>query len=96
MTQINGLQGEITAVNTANNTITVNIDSSGFTAFSFPTSAAAAAGIDFPLVIPFGDAGQVLAGAQDNQATIRVRLGTNAIGGNGDVMEWIAERALAL
>ncbi len=96
MSEINGLEGEITAVNTTTNTITLDIDSSAFTAFAFPTSATAAAGVDFPQVIPFGDAGNVLAGAQDNVSTFQVRLGTSAIGGNADVMEWIAERALAL
>jgi hypothetical protein len=96
MTEIDGLQGEITAVNTTTNTITTDIDSSAFTAFAFPLSATAAAGVDFPLVIPFGDAGNVLAGAQDNIAVFQAFLGTSAIGGNGDVMEWIAERALAI
>lgn len=37
MTQINGLTGKITAIGTY--TITVDINSSGFTAFAFPTSA---------------------------------------------------------
>jgi len=50
MTQINGLVGNITAISTANNTITVDINSSGFTAFAFPTSAIAGAGITFAQV----------------------------------------------
>lgn len=96
MVEIDGLQGEITAVSVANNTITLDIDSTAFTAFAFPTSAVAAAAIDQPLVVPFGDAGDVLAGAQDNQATFLARLGTNAIGANNDVMEWVATRSLAI
>ncbi len=95
MVEIDSLQGEITAVSVGNNTITLDIDSSAFTAFAFPTSAVAAAGIDQPLVVPFGDAGQVLAGAQDNVATFRVSMGTNAIGGNNDVMRWTAYRSLS-
>ncbi|KKN67874.1 hypothetical protein LCGC14_0456610 [marine sediment metagenome] len=96
MVEMDGLRGEITAINAGTNTITLDIDSSAFTAFAFPTSAVAAAGVDFSLVVPFGDAGNVLAGAQDNVATFQAFLGTSAIGGANDVMEWIAERALAI
>lgn len=96
MVEADGLQGEITAVSTANNTITLDIDSTAFSAFAFPTSATAAAGVDFPLVVPFGDAGSVLAGAQDNVAACEVRLGTNAIGADTNVMEWVATKALTL
>lgn len=40
MVELNNLTGAITAIDTVNNTITVNIDSSGFTAFAFPLAAA--------------------------------------------------------
>lgn len=57
MPEINGLLGVITAVTSgATNTITVNIDSTGFTAFAFPTSAVAAAGVTFAQVVPVGEA----------------------------------------
>lgn len=57
MTEINGLLGVITAVTTGStNTITVDIDSSSFTAFAFPTSAVAAAGVTFAQVVPVGEA----------------------------------------
>jgi hypothetical protein len=57
MTQINGLLGTITAVTSGStNTITVDIDSSGFTAFAYPTSAIAASGVSFPQVVPVGEA----------------------------------------
>ena len=55
MPQINGMDATITAINTVTNTISVNIDSTLFTAFAFPTSAVAATGISFPQVIPFGE-----------------------------------------
>jgi len=60
MTQMTGLLGTITAIGTAiggcTNTITVDIDSSAFTAFAFPTSANAALGIGIPEVAPVGSA----------------------------------------
>jgi hypothetical protein len=57
MTEINGLLGVIVAVTTGStNTITVDIDSTSFTAFAFPTSAIAAAGVSFPQVVPVGEA----------------------------------------
>lgn len=53
-TQISGQQGIVTAVTNAI-TFTVAINSSAATAFAFPTSAQAAAGVTWPQVIPFGD-----------------------------------------
>lgn len=50
MSQMNAKQGRITAV--ATNTITVDIDSSGFDAFAFPASTATP--IAFPMVGPQG------------------------------------------
>ena len=52
MTQLNGLTGNVTAINTSNNTITVDIDSSGFTAFAWP--AASAAPLTFAQAVPGG------------------------------------------
>lgn len=95
MVEIEGLQGEITAVSVANNTITLDIDSSAFTPFVFPDSDTAEDGITFPIVVPFGDAGQVLGGSVDNVAVFRVSLGTSAIGGADDVMQWVATRGLS-
>ena len=40
MVELDGLTGKITAISTANNTITLDINSTAFTAFAFPTSAA--------------------------------------------------------
>jgi hypothetical protein len=55
MTQMNGLLASITAINTSTNSITVNINSTGFTAFAFPTSASAALGTGAPEVTPVGE-----------------------------------------
>lgn len=46
-------QAYVTAVTA--NTLTVNINSTGFTAFSYPTSATAALGLTFPQVYAIGD-----------------------------------------
>lgn len=58
MPQINGLTGNIIAINAADangmtNTITVDIDSSAFTAFTFPVSASVP--FTFPEVVPVGE-----------------------------------------
>lgn len=59
-TQLNGQIGTITAIGAAltgsTNTITLNINSVGMTAFTFPTSAVAALGADVPEIIPVGEA----------------------------------------
>ena len=65
-------------------------------------SATAAAGVTFPQVVPIGQIGSPTAFRSDiaggdvvgNQGSFLVELGTNAIGGNNDVMEWRAELAL--
>lgn len=89
MQQIDGLLGEITAVTTgATNTITLDIDSSAFTAFAFPTSAVAAAGITFPQVVPVGESGNVLTGATNNVSARRILIESNALGANNDVMRY--------
>jgi len=99
MTEINNLTGTITAISTANNTITVDIDSSAFTAFAFPANA------DVPFtpaqVVPVGMAGDdtyanLLDDATDNQGFIGISLaaGTDSpAGATNDVIYWIAGKS---
>lgn len=54
MTEINGLQGTITAVSSANYTMTVDIDTSAFTTFAFPASTASPTAQLFATVAPAG------------------------------------------
>jgi len=53
MTEMNNRLGTITAVSTANNTITVNIDSTAFTAFNWPTIASWP--FNWAQVVPVGE-----------------------------------------
>lgn len=91
MTQIDGLTGEITAISTANNTVTVNIDSSAFTAFAFPASGTVP--FTFAHVTPTGNAAGVSTGAIDNRGYHALRIGATVDGADGDEMKWIAFRA---
>lgn len=65
MTQIDNQLVTITAIGEAfggagtTNTIRVNINIAGFTAFAYPTSAIAAVGVNFPQVVPVGEAATV-------------------------------------
>lgn len=105
MVEIAGLRGLITAVSTANNTVTVDIDSSAFTAFAYPLTAAAATAHTQPQLIPFGDGvdptntvttSSTLAGAKRNLAVRGMLLGGGAngpAGQNGDVIRWKAWKA---
>lgn len=54
MTQMNGLTGTITAVSSANYTLTVDIDSTAFTAFAFPASSASPTAQLFATLAPAG------------------------------------------
>ncbi len=105
MTEINGLLGNITAVTTGStNTITVDIDSSGFTAFAFPTSAIAAAGVTFAQVVPVGEAainsssqayGNLLDDATDNVSFTGISIGTT-VQTTGKLYQWFASKATSI
>lgn len=96
MTQMNNLLGTVTAINTTTNSITVDIDSSGFTAFAFPSSATAAAGVSFAQVVPVGEAASgsyanLLDDATLNQSFTGVQVGTT-VQTSGKVYQWIARK----
>lgn len=106
MVQIDGLQGTITAVNNAvgTQTFTVDIDSSAFTAFTFPTAAKAAIALVKAIVVPVGmDVGYAraqsvdeLSDARNNQGLIGVRMiggASGPAGASSDVIYWKAWRA---
>ena len=101
MTQINGLLGTITALTTGGtNTITVNINSTAFTAFAFPLSAVAAGGITFAQVVPVGEAASgtyanLLDDATVNQSFNGVVLGTG-VQTTAKLYQWIAEKGLSI
>jgi len=88
MTEINGVEGTITAVTAS--TITTDINSAAFTAFAFPTSAVAAAGVSFPHVVPVGEVATKLTSSMDNTAFYGMTLGTGVVGANTNVMDWMA------
>lgn len=94
MVEIDNLVGTVTAV--AVNTVTVDIDSSGFTAFAFPTSATAAGGVTHPHLVPFGSVSTNVNQALDNQAQILMRLAAGAdspAGSTSDVIFWKASKS---
>ena len=96
MVEMDGLVGQITAVSTANNTVTVNIDSTGFTAWSFPTSAVAALGYTQAHAVPVGEIPSVLSEAVENTSQILMRLAGGAdspAGSSGDAIYWRAWKA---
>lgn len=103
MTQMNNLIGNVTAINTTTNTITVNIDSSAFTAFAFPTSATAGAGVTFAQVVPVGEAavnsssqawGNLLDDATDNRSITGVTVGTT-VQTSGKLYQWVARKGIS-
>ena len=90
MSQADGLSGKVTAVSTANNTVTLDIDSSGFSAFAFPTTTLVGSPA---LLIPYGT--DVQSGAQAFQDGTEVLMRLNAgadspAGSTSDVIYWEA------
>lgn len=105
MVEMDGLKGTITAINTTNNTITVDIDSSGFTAFAFPTTSA----VPFTpaQVVPVGmNTGEaldsnvdILSDATENQGFYGIQLAAGAdspAGQANDVIYWIAQQSFSV
>ena len=105
MVEIDNMAGTITAVNTAANTFTVNINSSAFTAFAFP--APGAVPFTYAQVVPVGeDTAQalsssvnILADATVNEALIGMILtgGADNPGGDAaDIMYWVAGKSFSV
>ncbi len=105
MTEANSLIGNITAIDTtvtSGNTITVDIDSSAFTAFAFPVSA------DVPfspaLVVPVGETADetnanLLDDATDNVSFIGMQLAAGAnspAGATSDQIYWRAGKSFSI
>lgn len=103
--ELNGVTGAITAISTANNTITLNIDSTGFTTFVFP--AAAAVPFTPAEVVPVGEdtasaltAGtDILSDATINQGFIGVTMIAGALapaGAANSTSYWIAGKSFSV
>lgn len=96
MSEINDMKATVTAVGTY--TITVNIDSSGFTAFLPPTSAVYAAGVSPAMVVPEGARAEIganppgvpVTAAFDNRNRFVMRCGTNVVTSTSAVYDWEA------
>lgn len=102
MTELNGLQATIVDVDLSNNTITVDIDSSGFSAFAFPLTTAP--GFTPAQVVPMGENTaeainsnvNLLGDATENQGYIGIRMvaGANSPAGvANDVIYWLAGKS---
>lgn len=98
----------LVVTNTATeSSITINYDTTGFTAFTYPSSANFAAGASPPICFPAGSGvvplngsatipqsppGTNLQDAFDNRAQYVMNLGTNVVGASSSVMYWEAWR----
>lgn len=104
MVEMNGLLATITAVNYTTNTITLDVNSVGFTPFAFPLSATAAAGINFAQVVPVGEAavntillpvGNLLDDRTRNTSIRGVVIGTACLEASC-TYGWIAKKGLTI
>lgn len=94
MSQANGLLATILSIPSAN-TFTVNVDTSGFTAFAFPQQAPAFAST-YAQVVPVGELSQTFASSEANVASRGIIIGTSVVGLLGDSMRWVAYSGLSL
>jgi hypothetical protein len=100
---LNNALATITAVNYTTNTITLDLSGVG-TAFAFPTSATAAAGVSFPQIVPVGEAaintialpvGNSLSDATRNTSIRGVVVGSGCMVA-GSTHQWIAKKGLSM
>lgn len=107
MTELNGVEATIVDINTTANTITVDVDTSGFTAFAFPLTAQYAQGFTQAQVVPVGQNTGVsrannvsdLSGASRNTGFIGIQLqgGANSPAGvANDVIYWVAGKSFSI
>jgi len=99
MVEMNGLRGRVVAIGAADasgyvNTITLDIDSSAFTAFAFPTTALFQA--TAPQVVRFGSLAAGVVAATDNVSALQIELGAGFVGAAADEMQWIAMSGISL
>lgn len=105
MVEMDGLVGTITAINTTTNTITVNIDSTSFTAFDIPEAAQVP--LTWAQVVPIGEdtgaaltaGADILADATLNTGFIGVRLAAGTLspaGQTSDVVYWRAYKSFSV
>jgi len=103
MTELNGLNGSIVAVSAS--TITVDIDTSAFTAFNVPLATDAP--VTWPQIVPVGEdtaaaltyGGDILGDAERNISIIGMSLATGAnspAGKNGEVIYWVAGKSFSV
>lgn len=100
MFQMNSILATIVAVGNADsagstNTIDLDVDSTAFGAFAFPASFANYFG-QFAQVVPVGDAASTFDGATVNTAIRGLLVGSSVVGVAGDVIEWVAQRAVTI
>ena len=98
MTQLDNTIATITAVTA--NTITINVSTIGFTAFAYPTSVLSAAGISFPIVVPYGEDivdpyQNLLSDAVHNVSESGVVIGT-AVQTAGKTYQWLARKGVTV
>ncbi len=108
MSELNGLRGTITAIDTTvatGNTITVDINSSGFTTFAFPATGdvpfspayVVPAGMDTPIAL--SNNVDISSDATVNTGFIGMTLAAGAnspAGQNNDVVYWVAGKSFSV
>lgn len=96
MSEANNQKATVTAVGTY--TVTLDLDTSGYTAFAMPASATAAAGISQAIIVPSGQRptpsanppGVAVTAAFDNRNRWLIEMGSNIITSTSAVYDWLA------
>lgn len=92
---MNQLSGQIVTVTVLSaTTFSIGVDTSGYTPFAFPASAAVP--FTFPQAVPIGDPNNSLASATQNVGIRGITLGPAVVGSASDVIFWIAYKVDAV
>jgi len=89
--ELNNKRGTILSIDTATNEIELDIDSSGYSAFTFP--AASDVPFTFAQVIPNGEIPTIISSATYNDSVLGIKLGSAVCGVEGDRIYWKGHKA---
>lgn len=90
MTEMNGLQALITAIDTTNNTITINVNSTAFTTFAFPATGSVP--FTFAQTVDMAEQATILTQAEENKSFTGVQIGSS-VQTSGETYQWFAKKA---
>lgn len=91
MTQANNMIAQISAINTTTNTVTLNLNTSSYSAFTFPSTTSVP--FTYAQMLPVGEIPTISSQATQNASRLTILCDLNTQGNVGDQLFWRAWQA---